>query len=143
MASTPASTSHLQTCDRVLDGVARRLRPEEEQRVVVLGGADLHLQVEVAADLRADRPDDLDDEPGAVLERPAVLVRAVVDRRAEELRDQVAVRAVQLDAVEARLARAPGAFGERGRRSRGCRRSSSRWHSNPWSGSFLSVELRP
>ena len=47
----------------------------------------------------------------------AVFVRAVVDRRAEELRDQVAVGAVQLDAVEARLARAPRALGERLRRS--------------------------
>ena len=78
----------------------------------MLGGADLHLQVEVVADLRADRLDDVDDEPGPVFERAAVLVLAIVDRRAEELRDQVAVGAVQLDAVEARLARAPRALGE-------------------------------
>ena len=50
----------------------------------------------------ADRLDDLADEAGAVLERAAVVVLAIVDRRAEELRDQVAVGAVQLDAVERR-----------------------------------------
>ena len=55
---------------------------------------------------------DLEHEAGAVLERAAVLVLAVVDRRAEELRDQVAVGAVQLDAVQPGLARAPGALGE-------------------------------
>ena len=82
------------------------------QRVVILGGADLHLQVEVVADLGADGADDFEHEAGAVLERAAVFVLAVVDRRAEELGDQVAVGAVQLDAVEAGLARAPRALGE-------------------------------
>ena len=99
---------------RLLDRVARAFELEDEQRVVVLGGADLHLQVEVATDPRADGPDDLEDEARAVLERSAVFVRAIVDGRAQELRDQVAVGAVQLDAVEAGLARAPGALGKRG-----------------------------
>ena len=44
---------------------------------------------------------------------PPVLVLAIVDRRAQELRDQVAVGAVQLDAVEPGLARPPRAFGKR------------------------------
>ena len=78
----------------------------------MLRGADLHLQVEIVADLSADGLHDVDDEPGPVFERAAVLVMAIVDRRAEELRNEVAIGAVQLDAVEPRLARPPGAFGK-------------------------------
>ena len=74
--------------------------------------ADLHLQVEVVPDLLPDRAHDLEDEPRAILERAAVIVLPIVDRRAEELRDEVAVGAVQLDAVESRLARSTRAFGE-------------------------------
>ena len=99
---------------RLLDGVAGLLVLQHEQRVVVIGRADLHLQVEIAPDAGPDRPDDVEDETRAVLERPAVLVGAVVDRRAEKLRDQIAVGAVQLHAVEARVARAPRPLGERG-----------------------------
>ena len=91
----------------------------------------------------ADRPHDLEDEAGAVLERAAVLVVAIVDRRAEELGDQVAVGAVQLDAVEPGLARAPRAFGERLDRLVDVGASSSARTRSPWSGSGLSVELRP
>ena len=50
MASTPASSSHLQTWIDSSSGVARRADAEERDRVVVLLHADLHLQVEVAAD---------------------------------------------------------------------------------------------
>ena len=97
--------------DRILERVALRL--VVEQRIVVLDGADLHLQVEIAADLGANGADDLEHEARAVLELAAVLVLAVVDRRAEELRDEIAVRAVQLDAVRAGLARAARALAER------------------------------
>ena len=61
----------------------------------------------------ADRPDHLEQEARAILQRAAVLVGAVVDAGREELREQVAVGGMQLDAVEAGLARAPGAAGER------------------------------
>jgi hypothetical protein len=91
-------------------------RLELEQRVVVVGRADLHLQVEVATDARANGLDDLDDEPRAILERTAVLVLAIVDRGAEELRDEIAVCAVQLHAVEVRLACATCAFRQTQRR---------------------------
>ncbi len=68
--------------------------------------------MEIAADLGANRTHDLDDEAGAVLELAAVVVLAVVDRRAEELRDEVAVRAVQFHAVRPGLARAPRPLAE-------------------------------
>jgi hypothetical protein len=98
--------------DRILDRVPRRPLPEERDRVVVILRADLHLQVKVPADLRADGPHDVEHEPGAILERAAVLVLAIVDRRTEELGDQVAVRPMQLDAIEACLARAPRPLGK-------------------------------
>ena len=98
---------------RVVQRVAGRADAEERHGIGVLHGADLHLQVEVAADALADRADDVEHESRPVLERAAVFVLAIVDRRAQELRDQVAVGAVQLDAVEAGLARAPRAFRER------------------------------
>ena len=102
---------HLAHRNRVLEGVALGLAVE--QRVVVFDGADLHLQVEVASDLLADLAHDLDDEAGAVLERTAVVVFAIVDGRAQELRDQVAVGAVQFDAVAPGLAGAPRSLAER------------------------------
>jgi len=50
-----------------------------------------------------DGVDHLEEQPGAVLERSAVGVRAVVGERREELVDQVAVGGVDLDDVEARV----------------------------------------
>jgi hypothetical protein len=93
--------------DRFFGAVAGRTDTEEGHGVVVLLHADLHLQVEIVADFLADRPDDLEDEPRAILQLAAVAVFAIVDGRTEELRDQVAVGAVQLDAVEVRLPGAP------------------------------------
>ena len=59
-----------------------------------------------------DAGDDLQDEPHAAEEAAAEAVVPLVDVGAHELGDQVAVGAVQFDAVEARLLHAPGAFGE-------------------------------
>ena len=69
--------------------------------------------MEVAADARADRPDHLQQEACAILQRPAIFVGAIVDAGGEKLGEQVAVGRMQLDTVEAGLARAPGAGGER------------------------------
>ena len=75
---------------------------------------------------RASRAKDLERIAAAVLERPAVLVVAPVGERADERRQQIAVRAVQLEPVEAALG-APRARRARTRRARGpCRRASSR-----------------
>ncbi len=104
---------HLADLDRLVQGVAGRADAEERDRVGVILGADLHLQVKIAADLRPDRLHDVDHEAGAVLDRSAVFVLPIVDGRAQELRDQIAIGAVELDAVEARLLRPPRALGER------------------------------
>ena len=98
--------------DGLLQRVARLL--VAVQRVVVILGADLHLQVEVGAHLGPDGGDDLEEKAGTLTQRAAVVVVAIVDRRAEELREQVAVGRVQFDAVESRRASAPGAGGKRG-----------------------------
>jgi hypothetical protein len=113
MASTPGIHEPAAYLDRVFHRVAAPLEFQKRERVVVFLGADLHLQVEVVADLLADGLDDVEHETGAILQRSAVLVVPVVDRRAEELRDQVAVGAVQLDSVESCLPRAPCPFRKR------------------------------
>ena len=50
-----------------------------------------------------DQGQDLGDQPDPVLETTAVLVGAHVAERGEELLDQVPLRAVHLDTVEAGL----------------------------------------
>ena len=59
-----------------------------------------------------DAGDDLQHEPHAAQEAAAEAVVPLVDVGAHELGDQVAVGAVQFDAVEARLLDAPRPFGE-------------------------------
>ena len=54
---------------------------------------------------RAHRVEHLEREPQPVLQRAAVLVGALVRQRGEERGEQVAVGAVQLEQVEAGLAR--------------------------------------
>ena len=73
-----------------------------------------------------DRVDDAQQQSRAVLERAAVLVVAEVRQRREELVQQVAVRGVDLEQLEARRrARADGGGGEVLRRSRRSPRASS------------------
>lgn len=96
--------------DALLHGVA--LPGPGEEGVVVLGDADLGLEVEVPAHLGTDGGNDLHQEAGPVLQGPPVLVRAVVDGRAEELGEKVAVGRVQLHAVQAGLPGPAGALGE-------------------------------
>ncbi len=108
--STPGLDEPLADLDRLLEG--RPLLPPGEERLPVVDRADLELEVEVVPDLLPHRAHDLDREARAVLQRPAVLVLPVVDRRGEELRDQVAVAAVDLDAVELGLARPAGGLPE-------------------------------
>ena len=69
--------------------------------------------MEVVADLAAYGAHRVEQETRTVLERAAVLVLPVVDGRAQELREEIAVGRVQLDAVEAGLARATRASCER------------------------------
>ena len=65
-----------------------------------------------ATDRGANRLEHLDREPEPVVERTAVLVGAAVVLGREELVDEIAVRGVDLDAVEARVGRVPGAATE-------------------------------
>jgi len=55
---------------------------------------------------------DLDEEAGAVLRRAAITIRPPVAAVAQKLVDQVAIGAVQLDAVEAGGNRVGGAAPE-------------------------------
>ena len=97
----PAADAH-----DVLDAVSTAKPRQELARG--LFDADLEAEAEVCADLGANGAHDLAREPRAVLERSAVLIRACVDRRAQELCEQHPVRARKLDAVEARLPGPPG-----------------------------------
>src|SRR5690606_34021605 len=54
-----------------------------------------------------DRLGHLEEQPGAIGDRPAVLVGALVRARLKELFEQVAVGAMDLDAVEPGLAGVP------------------------------------
>ena len=81
-----------------LDPVGRG-QPDEQRLVVGPRGAD-----------GVGR---LDEQPGAVLQRAAVLVVALVGQRREELVQQVAVGGVQLDDVEAGVVGPAGGRGER------------------------------
>ena len=77
-------------------------RPERLDRHAQGDGA-------VVADRLAHRLEQLEQEARAVLERAAVLVRALVVEGREELERQVAVPAVDVDDVEPGLARPLGA----------------------------------
>ena len=73
---------------------------------------DFHLEMKVRPDLAPDGAHDLEHEPRSVFDGTAVIVGAIVDPGAQKLRDQVAVRAMQLDPVKPGFAGAPRALGE-------------------------------
>ena len=62
---------------------------------------DLDEHGEVLAACRMDALDDLAHDAKAPLYAPAVVIRALVERRIEEAREQVGVRGMELDAVDA------------------------------------------
>src|SRR3954449_12722120 len=99
---------------RDLDGVGEHvalLLPGDD--VVSIDGAELDLQMEISADTGTDGPDHFQQEARAILQGPTILVGAIVDAGREKLGEQVPVGCMQLHAVEAGLARAPGASSER------------------------------
>src|SRR5262249_34833236 len=92
----------------VIDGAGTGERRRDARRLVRVDAArdalvarHLHADDEIAPAARADRGGPLAQEADAVRERTAVAVGAPVRPRGEDLRQQVAVRAVQLDAAEA------------------------------------------
>ena len=84
-----------------------------------------HADRDRRTDRGAHRLEHLDREPHAIVERAAVLVGAEVVLGREELVDEVAVRGVHLDAVEAGVGRVPRAAARSARRPRGSRRARS------------------
>ena len=100
---------------RDLDGVGEHIAflfPRND--IVAVDRAEFDLQMEIAADARADRTDHFQQEARAVLQRSAVFVGAIIDPGREKLREQVTVGRMQLDAVETGFARPPGAVGKSG-----------------------------
>ncbi len=95
----PVGLEQLSNPDRVLD--LERARNEVAQ-------ADPDADDPVVAGTRAHLLDHLACEAESVLERPAVLVLALVVERRQKLMQEVAVRDVHLRAVEAALARELG-----------------------------------
>ena len=112
----------------LLEGVDDLERVVERQPAGrVLVGAEPDADREVGTAARADLLHDLDEKPRSPLAGvPTVGVEALVRLRREELRDQVAVRGVDLRAVDSRGRRSWRRSGRTPRRSRGCRRPSSR-----------------
>ena len=85
-----------------------------------------------STDRGAHRLEHLDREAHAVVERAAVLVGAPVVLRREELVDQVAVRGVHLDAVEAGVGGVARRCGRSARPLRGSRASSIGFDASMW-----------
>jgi hypothetical protein len=73
-----------------------------------LARVDLHPQRIFAAERRADAAEGVEQHARAILERAAVLVRALVGERREERGEDVAMATVQLHTVDAGFARARG-----------------------------------
>src|SRR6266540_5257304 len=96
--------------DVLLERVARLL--PRQSGVVVIDAVDLELHVVLRADLVANSIDDLDSKTCAILERAPVFVGTIIDPRAQELRKQVAIGAMQLDPVDAGFLGASRALSE-------------------------------
>ena len=73
--------------------------------LVVLDRVDADPERDLGVEAGAERADDLEEQPRAILDVPTPAIGAGVHRRREELVDQVAVAGVQLDGVEARARR--------------------------------------
>src|SRR5689334_10304680 len=76
---------------------------ERINSVIVINRTDFGLNVEVSPDFLSNRLDNLEKKTCSILERSAVLVFAIVNCRTEKLRNQVAMRRMQLNAIGSRL----------------------------------------
>src|SRR5207244_1433120 len=90
----------------VVDVAARFDDPGDVHRLVDRGAtldqlvaADAHAECEAVANDTTHGGHDLQEHPGPVRQRPAVVVGALVRRRGEEAAHDGAVAALQLDAV--------------------------------------------
>lgn len=105
----------------VIQAAIRADRPADLEnfvRVEALGdhlvAGNAHAEDEVGTDPFAGRVDDLAQEPHAVPKAAAVLIRSLVERRAQKLSDQIAVTGGNLDTVHASALHAPGGIGKPG-----------------------------
>src|SRR5437868_5149372 len=62
--------------------------------VVVIDPTDLNLQVEFTAYFGADCLNHVQQKPSAVRQRAAILIRTIIDPRAQKLGEQIAVGSV-------------------------------------------------
>ena len=104
--STPASPAHVHELGDVVDG--------EAVLEVVVVDVHAHEQRHILGHVPAHLADALEGEARPVFEAAAVLVRAAVDGRGEELVGEVGVRGVELNGVEAGLDGERGAAAEGG-----------------------------
>ena len=78
---------------------------------MLVPATQLHRHEKIAPDCGAHRPQDLQQDSGTRLEVAVVLVGPVVDGARQELMQKVAVARDDLDAIRARLTRAPRGVG--------------------------------
>jgi hypothetical protein len=71
-----------------------------------------HDEREIATNGSLNRLDYFQQETGAMFERATILILSIVDRAAEELREEIAIGRVQLNAIEFGLRNPFGCFGE-------------------------------
>ena len=122
----PTYTSHRSTSSshaRTNGSTSRcKLHPLRAPQAV---GRQANRQRAIAADGIPHAFDDLPPDARAPLERPAVLVRALVVERRQELLEQALVPTVDADDVEARVARPNGGIDEERLHQARCRRDPS------------------
>jgi hypothetical protein len=77
-----------------------------------LVGTQANTQADVVTAVTTNRVDHFEQEPDALLDRATVGVRALVRRRGKKLRDEVAVRGVDIDPVIACQLQVPRGLAE-------------------------------
>ena len=85
---------------------------ERETALLEVRGVQLHPDREGGSDRCAHGGDDFKQQPGAVFQRSAPFILALIDQRVEEFRQQIAMGRVDLNAGKAGLFGDKGGMGE-------------------------------